>query len=64
MRASEVLEGLRSRKEKSNHISTILDLEKKSSHKIPFLPHAASFNTEAEGGRMVKEWDFEAGFFF
>ena len=29
--------------------------------KIPLLHHAASFNTEAEGGRMVKEWDFEAG---
>ena len=27
------------------------------------LHHAASFNTEAKGGRMVKEWDFEAGIF-
>jgi hypothetical protein len=39
-------------------------LKKKSSLKIPLLHHAASFNTEAEGGRMVKEWDFEAGIFF
>ena len=36
------------------------DLEN-SSLKIPLLYHAASFNTEAEGGRNVKEWDFEAG---
>jgi hypothetical protein len=34
---------------------------KSSSLKIPLLHHAASFNTEAERGRMVKEWDFEAG---
>ena len=27
-------------------------------------PKASSFNTEAEGGRMVKDWDFEAGIFF
>ena len=32
-----------------------------SSLKIPLLHQAASFNTEAEGGRNVKEWDFEAG---
>jgi hypothetical protein len=36
----------------------------KSSLKIPLLHNAASFNTEAEGGRKVKEWDFEAGIFF
>ena len=23
--------------------------------------HAASFNNEAEGGRMAKQWDFKAG---
>ena len=40
-----------------------LELKKKSSLKIPILHHAASFNTEAKGGRMVKEWDFEAGNF-
>jgi hypothetical protein len=40
----------------------LLDLKKKkSSLKIPLLHHAASINTEAEGGRMVKEWNFEAG---
>jgi hypothetical protein len=38
--------------------------EKKSSLKIPLLHHAASFGLSFEGGRMVKEWDFEAGFFF
>ena len=32
-----------------------------SSIKTPLLHHAASANTEAEGGRMVKAWDFEAG---
>ena len=42
----------------------LLDLEKKSSLKIPLLHHAASFNTEAQRGRMVKEWDFDAGIFF
>jgi hypothetical protein len=36
-------------------------LKKKSSLKIPLLHHATSINTEAEGGRMVKEWNFEAG---
>ena len=35
--------------------------KRKSSLKIPLLHHAASFNNEAEGGCMVKEWDFEAG---
>ena len=34
-----------------------------SSLKIPLLYHAASFNTEVKGGRMVKEWDFETGIF-
>ena len=29
-----------------------------SSIKTTLLHHAASVNTEAEGGRMVKEWDF------
>jgi hypothetical protein len=41
-----------------------LDLKKKSSLIIPFLHHAASFGLSVEGGRMVKEWDFEAGIFF
>ena len=36
---------------------------KNSSLKIPLLHHAASFITEAIGGSMVKEWDFEAEFF-
>ena len=31
-----------------------------SSLQIPLLHLAATFNTKAEGGRMVKEWDFEA----
>jgi hypothetical protein len=39
-------------------------LKKNSRLKIPLLHHATSFNTEAKGGRMVKEWDFEAGIFF
>jgi hypothetical protein len=41
-----------------------LDLKKNSSLKIQLLYHAASFGLSVEGGRMVKEWDFEAGFFF
>jgi hypothetical protein len=40
-----------------------IDLKKKSSLRIPLLYHAASFGLSVEGGRMVKEWDFEAGFF-
>ena len=32
-----------------------------SSIKTPLLHHATSVNTEVEGGRMVKEWDFETG---
>jgi len=35
-----------------------------SSLKIPLLHHAASFGLSVEGGRMMMEWDFEAGFFF
>jgi hypothetical protein len=43
----------------------ILDFFKsESSLKIPLLHHAASFGLSVEGGPMVKEWDFEAGFFF
>jgi hypothetical protein len=30
--------------------------------KIPLLHHAASFDLSVKGGRMVKEWDFEAIF--
>jgi hypothetical protein len=36
--------------------------KKNSSLKIPLLHHAASFGLSVEGGRMVKESDFEAGF--
>ena len=39
----------------------LIYLKKNSSLIIPLLQHAASFNTEVEWGRMVKEWDFEAG---
>ena len=39
-------------------------LKKKFILKIPLLHHAASFSLSVEGGHMVKEWDFEAGFFF
>ena len=38
--------------------------KKNSSLKIPLLHHVASFGLSVEGGRMVKEWDFEAGNFF
>jgi hypothetical protein len=34
-----------------------------SSLKIPLLHHAAFSGLSVEGGRMVKEWDFETGFF-
>jgi hypothetical protein len=41
-----------------------LDISKYSSLKIPLLHHVASFGLSVEGGCMMKEWNFEAGFFF
>ena len=50
-----------------NKVGYLIFLEfkkKNSSLKITLLHHAASFSLSVEGGRMVKEWDFEAGIFF